>query len=174
MNTAASYHMNTGHRSLHSRAQSMSWVASCYCCPPACVDSTALWSCQPHTSRSSYHQLTATDNIILRVLLLLLLLLQPFYGSLDFDPGLPVPEETSIHWHLSWSSIIPYLLPTSFTILLVQFTCLTVFFDNISPSFLWSASYPPFHTPYISSPNHCLLFAAHSHIIVLWISPVAY
>jgi len=23
--------------------------------------------------------------------------------------------------------------------------------------------HPPFHTPYISSPNHCLLFAAHAH-----------
>jgi len=25
--------------------------------------------------------------------------------------------------------------------------------------------YPPLHTPYISSPNHCLLFAAHVHTI---------
>ena len=27
------------------------------------------------------------------------------------------------------------------------------------------AWYPPPHTPYISSPNHCLLFATHAHII---------
>jgi len=27
------------------------------------------------------------------------------------------------------------------------------------------AWYPPLHTPYISSPNHCLLFAAHAHTI---------
>jgi len=27
------------------------------------------------------------------------------------------------------------------------------------------AWYPPLHTPYISSPNHCLLFAAHDHTI---------
>jgi len=68
----------------------------------------------------------------------LLLLLQPFYGSLDFvrdNPGEPVPEQTFTHSHLSWSSIIPYLLPPPFTIygiLLVQFTCLTVFFSTIS------------------------------------------
>jgi len=27
------------------------------------------------------------------------------------------------------------------------------------------ASYPPLHTPYISSPIHCLLFASHAHTI---------
>jgi len=45
--------------------------------------------------------------------------------------------------HLSWSSIIPYLLHPSFAIhciLYVQFTCLTVFFHNLSPSFLRTAS----------------------------------
>jgi len=39
----------------------------------------------------------------------------------------------------------PYLLSPSFTIhgnLPVQFTCLTVFFHNLSPSFLWSTSWP--------------------------------
>ena len=63
-----------------------------------------------------------------------LLLLQPFYGSLNFvrdNPGESVPEETFIHSHrdLSWSSIISYLLPPSCMIhgiLLVQLTCLTV------------------------------------------------
>jgi len=38
---------------------------------------------------------------------------QPFYGSLDFvqdNLGEPVPEETFTHSHLSWSSVIPYLL----------------------------------------------------------------
>jgi len=85
---------------------------------------------------------------MMRVVLLkveeLLLQQQPFYGSLDFvryNLGEPVPEETFTYSHLSWSSIIPYLLPPSFTtygILLVQFMCLTVFFHNLSPSFLWS------------------------------------
>jgi len=44
---------------------------------------------------------------------------QPFYGSLDFvrnNPGEPVPEKTFTHSHLSWSSDIPYLLPSSITI----------------------------------------------------------
>ena len=52
-----------------------------------------------------------------------------------------VPEETFTHSHLSWSSIVPYLLPPSIMIhgiLSVQFMCLTVFFHNLSPSFLWS------------------------------------
>jgi len=44
---------------------------------------------------------------------------QPFYTSWDFvrdNPGELVPEETFTHSHLSWSSIIPYLLPPSITI----------------------------------------------------------
>jgi len=44
---------------------------------------------------------------------------QPFYGSMDFvrdNPGEPVPEETFTHSHLSWSSIVPYLLHPSNTI----------------------------------------------------------
>jgi len=82
---------------------------------------------------------------------------QPFYGSLDFvrdNPGEPVPEETFTNSHLSWSSVIPYLLPLSITIhgiLPVQSTCLTVIFHYLSPSFLWSTSWPStlnfiFHT----------------------------
>ena len=73
---------------------------------------------------------------------------QPFYGSLDFvqdSPGEMVPEETFTHLHLSWSSVIPYLLPPSVMIhgiLSVQFTCLIVFFHNLCPCFLWSTSWP--------------------------------
>jgi len=84
----------------------------------------------------------------LLLLLLLLLLLQPFYSLLDFvldNRGEPVPEETFTHSHLSWLSIIPYLLPLSIMIhgiLPVQFMCLTVFFHNLCPSFLWSLSWP--------------------------------
>jgi len=72
---------------------------------------------------------------------------QLLYGSLDFardNPDEPVPEETFTHSQLLWSSIIPYLLPASFSIrgiLLVQFMCLTVFFCSLSPSFLWSTSW---------------------------------
>ena len=84
-----------------------------------------------------------------------------------FCPGNPdelVPEETFTHSHLSWSSIIPYLLPPSITIhgiLSVQFTCLTVYL---------LAWHPILHTPYISLPNHCLLFAAHAHTIATWLA----
>jgi len=96
---------------------------------------------------------------------------QPFYGSLDYNwdnPGEPVPEETFTHSHPSWSSIVPYLLHpfnTIQSILPVQFTCLTVFFHNLSPSSLWSISWPGslnfiLHT---TSPTHCLLFTTHAH-----------
>jgi len=75
------------------------------------------------------------------------ILTQPFYGSLDFvqdNLSEPVPEETFAHSHLSWSSIVPNLLYPSNTIhgiLPVQFMHLTVFFHNLSPSFLWSTSW---------------------------------
>jgi len=66
--------------------------------------------------------------------------------SFDQDnPGKPVPEKTFTHSHVSWSSVVPYLLRPSNTIhgiLPVQSTCLTVFFHNLSPSFLWSISWP--------------------------------
>ena len=68
----------------------------------------------------------------------------------------------------SWSSSNLYqLLPstTIHSILPVQFTCLTILFHNLSPSSLvyllvWS---PPPHTPYISSPSQCLLFATRPY-----------
>jgi len=62
---------------------------------------------------------------------------KPFYGSVEFfrdNPGEPVPEETFIHSHLSWSSIVPYMLPPSITIygiLPVQSTHLTIFFHKL-------------------------------------------
>jgi len=59
--------------------------------------------------------------------------------------GEPVQEETFTHSHLSWLSIILYLLPPStiiHSILRVQLMCLTVFLHNLSPSFLWSTSWP--------------------------------
>ena len=73
---------------------------------------------------------------------------QPFYSCMDFvwdNPGEPVPEETFTVWHLSWSSIVLYLLlpyTTIHGILPVQSTCLTVFFHYLSPSFLWSTCWP--------------------------------
>jgi len=85
---------------------------------------------------------------------------EPFYGSLDFvrdNPGEPVQEETFTHSHLDGhqSCLICFLQITIHGMVPVQFMCLTVFFHNLSPSFLL-AWHPPLHTPYISSPNHCL------------------
>ena len=64
-------------------------------------------------------------------------------------PGRPVPEETFTHSHPFWSSDIIYqLLPstTIYSILPIQFTCLTVLFHNLSPGPLWSSSWsgPPY------------------------------
>ena len=79
---------------------------------------------------------------------------QLLYGSMDFvwdNPGELVPEETFTHSHLSRSSIVPNLLhpsPTIHSILPLQFRCLTVFFHNLSPSFLWSTSWPGTSTSY--------------------------
>jgi len=95
--------------------------------------------------------------------------IQPFYGSLDFaqdNPGEPVPEETFTHLHISWSSIIPYLLPPSTMIhgiLSVQLMCLTVFFHNLSPSFLWSPLYLEPSTSYSIHFFTQSVFAAHAH-----------
>ena len=61
-------------------------------------------------------------------------------GFVRDNPGELVPEETFTHSHLSWSSIIPYLLHPSFTIhdiLLVQFTCFGLPL-GMAPSTLYS------------------------------------
>jgi len=84
--------------------------------------------------------------------------------------GEPVPEETFTHSHLSWSLIVPCLLHPSTTIhgiLPVQSIRLTVFPQSLSKlSFVYLlARHSPLHTPHISSPNHCLLFATHAPTI---------
>jgi len=69
---------------------------------PKCGDALRLVSKGRH---GSFHTNTHTHTHT-----------QPFYGSMDFVPdnrGEPVPEETFTHSHLSWSSIIPYLLHPS-------------------------------------------------------------
>jgi len=109
---------------------------------------------------------------------------KPFYGSMDFvrdNPREPVPEETFTHLPLLWSSIVPYLLhpfTTIHGILPVQSTHLTIFFHDLSPSFLWSTSWPDilhfilhnFFTKSLSSfhntcPYHRNLFHCSTEII---------
>jgi len=80
-----------------------------------------------------------------------------------------VPEEIFTHSHLLCSSIVPYLLlpyNTIHGILLVQSTCLTVFFHNLSPSFLWSThGLAPFTSYSIHFFTQSLFFATHAHTI---------
>jgi len=89
--------------------------------------------------------------------------LQPFVWNY---PGEPIPEVTITNSHLSWSSAILYQLSSStmiHSILPVQLACLTSFCTTpLQSSLAW---HPPLHTPYISSTNHCLLFATHAHSI---------
>jgi len=72
--------------------------------------------------------------------------------------------------HLFWSLLILYILPPStyiHGILHGQLTCPSFFAQSLykSPLVYLSFWHPSLHTPYISSPNHCLLFAAHAHTI---------
>jgi len=76
-------------------------------------------------------------KLLLYVIIFKLTHTQPFYGSLDFvreDPGELVPEETFTH---SFFVVISHHLFASSTygILSVQFTCLTVFFHNLQVFF---------------------------------------
>ena len=82
-----------------------------------------------------YH--TADEFVFIK----LLLVLKPFYGALS---GTTRYQKKHSSTHLSWSSTFPYqLLPSTMihSILPLQFTCLTVFLHNLSPSPLWSTSW---------------------------------
>jgi len=75
-------------------------------------------------------------------------------------------KHSSTHtYHGHQSSLICFLhLLQSMASSVFKFTCLTVFFHNLSSGFLWS---PLRLAPSTShsihfSPNHCLLFAVHS------------
>jgi len=110
-------------------------------------------------------QLTIVQYIILQQLP------QPFYGSLDYvwdNPGEPVPEKTFIHSHLLWSSIILIcflhllwsMASSVLNLCIWQSFCISLSKFSQVHLLAW---HHPLHTPYISSPNHCLLFAAHAH-----------
>jgi len=98
---------------------------------------------------------------------------QPFYGSLEFvrdNPGEPVPEETFTHYthrgHQSSLSVFSIYYDTWHPphSIHVLYSLFPQSLSKFSLVYLL-AWYPPLHTPYISSPNHCLLFAAHAHTI---------
>ena len=98
---------------------------------------------------------------------------QLFYGSVEFvreNPGELVPEETFTHYthrghqsSLSAFSIYNELWHPPYSIH-VLYSLFPQSLSKFSLVYLL-ACYPPLYTPYISSPNHCLLFAAHAHTI---------
>jgi len=89
---------------------------------------------------------------------------QPFYGSLDFVIH-PLTPITVIKY--------PYLLPPSTTIhgiLPIQSTHFTVFFHNLSPSFLWSTSWPGTLHFTLHTFLHPFIIFFSQHILILLVS----
>jgi len=101
---------------------------------------------------------------------------QPFYVSLDFvwdNPREPIPTETFTHSHLHCIVAINHPLSAS-SIYYNPWPhpCSIYMSDSLFPQPLSKFSlvyllawHPPLHTPYISSPTHCLLFATHANTI---------
>jgi len=74
----------------------------------------------------------------------------------------PEPTQTFTHSHLSGSSTVLYQLPSSTTIHsnpLLNLRAWRSFCTTSLQVILVLVWNPPLHTPYISSPNHCLFFA---------------
>jgi len=99
------------------------------------------------------------DFLWILTLLLSFMKVSEFYQQLLCGP-LIVGMYSLCYLHPTISNTIHGVLP-------VQSMPLTVFFDNLSKFSLvyLLAWHSPLHTPYISSPNHCLLFATHAHTI---------
>jgi len=75
---------------------------------------------------------------------LLQLLLQLFYGPLSGTTWASWHQKKHSPIHLSWPSSNLYQLlpcPTTHSIILVQFICLTIFLQNFAPRALWSTSW---------------------------------
>ena len=96
-----------------------------------------------------------------------------FNGSLDSvwdKPSEPVSEETLTDSQLSWSC-----QPLRFSSIYYDPwhpPCSIYMSDSLFPQSLIKFSlvyllvcHPPLHILYVSSPNHCLLFATHAHTI---------
>ena len=94
---------------------------------------------------------------------------QPFNGlwSRTTRVGRYQKKYPPTHTHPDQRTSLINFITTIHSTLCVQFTCLTVLFDNFTRSslVLLVVLDPLLHTPCISSPNHHLFFAAHSHTI---------
>jgi len=99
---------------------------------------------------------------------------QPFYCSLDFvryNLGEPVPEETFTHSHLSWSSVIPYLLFYLLRSMASSLFNLSAWqsFSIISLQVFFGLPYTILHQSLSSfrstCPYHCNLFCCSTEIM---------
>jgi len=93
---------------------------------------------------------------------------QPFYGSLNFVSRYQKKHSPTHTYHGHQSSLMCFLhLLWSMASSLFNLHAWQSF-STISLQVFFSLPLgvaPPLHTPYIYSPNHCLLFTAHAHTI---------
>ena len=91
---------------------------------------------------------------------------QPFYGPLSGTTRVSRYEKKHSPTHhpdhhpifISFFHLPQYIASSLFKLRAWQYFCTT----SLHVLLVWS---PPPHIPYISSPNQCLLFVAHSHTI---------
>jgi len=92
------------------------------------------------------------------------------YNPLSRTPGEPVPEKHSLsHTYrdhersfIGFLHLLPSIASSLFNLHAWQSFAQPFSKSSLIYLLVWN---PPLHTPYISSPNHCLLFATHAHTI---------
>jgi len=97
-----------------------------------CMPTVALCCCNTGHAAIDWYPVSFRQNI------------QPSNGRWSRTTRVGWYWKKLTHSHPSWSSYILYQLPpftTIHSILCVQFTCLTILFDNLSPGPLWSSSW---------------------------------
>jgi len=100
-----------------------------------------------------------------------LLLLQPFYGHLSGTTRVsryqkkysPTDHPDHHPIFISFFHLLRSIASSLFNLRAWQSFAQPLSKSSLVYLLVWS---PPLHTPYISSPNECLLFATHAHTII--------
>jgi len=111
-------------------------------------------------------------NAVLNLLLLLLLLPQSFYSPLSGTTRRNIHPLIYPDRHptfISFLHLLQTIASSLFNIRAWQSFCTPVSRSCLVYLLVWS---PPPHTPYISLPNQCLLFATHAHTITTYFAVV--